>query len=1040
MLDAIFDATPDALRGWFSLGLPVSRAAEDALGLATLRRFDGARQPALWRLAEQARAGGVDGLTAAEVLSAALLHTVMRYLLTAHVGGADGLSAIVEAARGAEGEAVDAAIDAFVELFPPHAGEADRGRAIAELWLLSLATGNPAMARLSALFDDSDLRARAPLGAVMAAVDGALADAAGPAGRPLVETLRAPMKAAPGDLTAQLDFVLSAWAELLPGEVRGALVRARDVVREETRPRFAGPGPAEPIDFSTAEDEVEAFTPDRDWMSDVVLVAKLTHVWLDQLSKTHGEPITRIDQIPDAELDRLAAWGVNTLWLIGLWERSVASRTIKQRMGNPEALSSAYALYDYVIAEDLGGEAAYEALRTRVRARGMRLAADMVPNHVGVDGRWVVEHPERFLQLDAPPYPNYTFDGPDLCPDPRVGVYLEDGYWDRSDAAVVFKRVEHATGAESYIYHGNDGTQMPWNDTAQIDYLDPAAREAVIEAIIGVAKRFSVIRFDAAMTLARRHIRRLWHPAPGDGGAIPSRAQHGAKPAAFDEAMPHEFWREVVDRIQDEAPDTLLLAEAFWLMEGYFVRTLGMHRVYNSAFMHMLRDEDNAGFRRTLANTLAFSPAVLERYVNFMNNPDEETAIEQFGSGDKYFGVATLLVTLPGLPMIGHGQVEGFAEKYGMEYQRAYRDEVADVALVEAHERLIFPLIRRRWLFSEAEHFALYDFVAPDGAVVDDVFAYSNRQGEARAVVVYNNAYGSTRGRLRLSVPYNAASGGETELVTRTLIEALDIDDGLWRFRDHVSGAEHLITGEMLAEGLYAELPGYRTIVWLDWKPVEADSAWAELAKALAGAGVPDLDDARRALVVRPVVDAFAALLDVALGDEPDADALAEVEAALREAGEQHGLINADAAPLAVTDAEPVHRLVAALRLLTPQGRRDVREVARAAAGDEVAALAEVVAEGPLTVEPDGAVDGWIATVDTPAARTWLGVHQHDGVRWFRGERMEALIAAQLADAGGGVEAAEEAVRAWVEAAAYRYDRLIGGEAETEGGGESDAP
>ena len=43
-----------------------------------------------------------------------------------------------------------------------------------------------------------------------------------------------------------------------------------------------------------------------------------------------------------------------------------------------------------------------------------------------------------------------------------------------------------------------------------------------------------------------------------------------------------------------KSPDTLLLAEAFWLMEGYFVRTLGMHRVYNSAFMNMLRDEDNA--------------------------------------------------------------------------------------------------------------------------------------------------------------------------------------------------------------------------------------------------------------------------------------------------------------------------------------------------------------------------------------------------------------------------------------------------------------
>ena len=68
--------------------------------------------------------------------------------------------------------------------------------------------------------------------------------------------------------------------------------------------------------------------------------------------------------------------------------------------------------------------------------------------------------------------------------------------------------------------------------------------------------------------------------------------------ADFDAAMPTEFWRDVVDRVAVEAPDTLLLAEAFWLLEGYFVRTLGMHRVYNSAFMHMLRDEDNAGYRQ----------------------------------------------------------------------------------------------------------------------------------------------------------------------------------------------------------------------------------------------------------------------------------------------------------------------------------------------------------------------------------------------------------------------------------------------------------
>ena len=99
-----------------------------------------------------------------------------------------------------------------------------------------------------------------------------------------------------------------------------------------------------------------------------------------------------------------------------------------------------------------------------------------------------------------------------------------------------------------------------------------------------MARRFPIIRFDAAMTLAKKHFQRLWFPEPGTGGAIPSRAEFGLSKDDFDRIMTNEFWRDVVDRLAVDAPDTLLLAEAFWLMESYFVRTLGMHRVYNSSY------------------------------------------------------------------------------------------------------------------------------------------------------------------------------------------------------------------------------------------------------------------------------------------------------------------------------------------------------------------------------------------------------------------------------------------------------------------------
>jgi hypothetical protein len=60
--------------------------------------------------------------------------------------------------------------------------------------------------------------------------------------------------------------------------------------------------------------------------------------------------------------------------------------------------------------------------------------------------------------------------------------------------------------------------------------------------------------------------------------------------------------------------------------------------------------------------------------------------------------------------MFGHGQVEGFSEKYGMEFRRAHWDEIPDPYLIERHEREIFPLLHRRSEFANVDNFLLYDF------------------------------------------------------------------------------------------------------------------------------------------------------------------------------------------------------------------------------------------------------------------------------------------------------------------------------------------
>ena len=792
----------------------------------------------------------------------------------------------------------------FVEQFPPRevylndvspreylAGFAN-GRphleiAIEEAMMLYFSNINPANRKLREFFDKSYLSDPAAYQTFIDSLELFFLKEPpfGPQQHDLFALLKAPMEAAPDDLNAQLEFILEQWKDILPETITLKVLHGQDLMKEDVSLEGGTGGPPPTIApqyKNTPEDaqgftlgksgfkyvletgkdyeEYEHFTEDTHWMPRVVMLAKNTYVWLDQLSKKYHREIRRLDQVPDEELDQLAKWHINGLWLIGVWERSSASKRIKHIMGNTDAVSSAYSLYDYEIAADLGGEAAFEQLNQRARARGIRLAGDMVPNHTGIYSRWVTEHPDYFIQAAHPPFPGYRFTGENLSPDPGIQIRLEDGYYSKQDAAVVFQRLDNHSGQVRYIYHGNDGTMMPWNDTAQLDFLKKEVREAVIQKIFDVARRFSIIRFDAAMTLAKKHFARLWYPRPGTGGDIASRADYALPQSTFDELFPVEFWREVVDRMNREMPETLLLAEAFWFMEGYFVRTLGMHRVYNSAFMHMLKNEENAKYRDLITNTLEFEPEILKRYVNFMSNPDEETAIRQFGSGDKYFGICMLMTTLPGLPMFGHGQIEGYTEKYGMEYQRAYYNESPNQWLVEKHEREIFPLTARRYIFSEVEHFNFFDFLDDGGHLNENVMAYTNRHAGERALVFFNNKYEAASGRIFHSAPKLEKSSGIPRSFTLGEALALNPADKMYYiFREHISGMEFLRSGkEIHDQGLHWKLNGFEYRIFMDFREAhDTDGALEALHRHLQGQGVASMEQALAEMQLKPVHAAF---------------------------------------------------------------------------------------------------------------------------------------------------------------------------------------
>ena len=107
-----------------------------------------------------------------------------------------------------------------------------------------------------------------------------------------------------------------------------------------------------------------------------------TRTWLTQLSQGLGRPPT-LDDIPDAELDRLAEKGFDWVWFLSVWQTGLAAQRVSRQ--NPEwrkefkdtlpdlteqdIPGSGFAITGYTVHQALGGNAALTRLRASQEAR-----------------------------------------------------------------------------------------------------------------------------------------------------------------------------------------------------------------------------------------------------------------------------------------------------------------------------------------------------------------------------------------------------------------------------------------------------------------------------------------------------------------------------------------------------------------------------------------------------------------------------------------------------------------------------------------------
>ena len=148
------------------------------------------------------------------------------------------------------------------------------------------------------------------------------------------------------------------------------------------------------------------------WPGQPVIYEINTAVWLDELSRAAGWPVT-LAGVAAAAWDAAVPGGVDAVWLMGVWGRSPAGLALANAnaelqasfaealpdLRHADVIGSPYCVRRYVVDAGFGGPDALAVARAALAARGVRLILDYVPNHVAPDHPWVASRPELFVDL-----------------------------------------------------------------------------------------------------------------------------------------------------------------------------------------------------------------------------------------------------------------------------------------------------------------------------------------------------------------------------------------------------------------------------------------------------------------------------------------------------------------------------------------------------------------------------------------------------------------------------------------------------------------
>jgi len=432
-----------------------------------------------------------------------------------------------------------------------------------------------------------------------------------------------------------------------------------------------------------------------------------TRVQLTELSRSLARPAT-LDDIPDAELDRLATLGFDWVWFLSVWQTGAAAQAISRAnsdwrrdfaatlpdLQDADIAGSGFAIQDYTVHRDLGGAAALARLRKRLQKRGMKLMLDFVPNHMAPDHPWGAEHPEYFVHGSEA----------DLARAPQNHRRAQT-----KDGPVIF-----AYGRDPYF----DG----WPDTLQLNYGNPDLQQAMIGELERIGGQCDGVRCDMAMLVLPDVFERTW----------------GIKADLF--------WPKATESVRRKYPKFQFMAEVYWDRE-WTMQQQGFDYTYDKCLYDRLRD----GHARPVREHLHAGMDYQNKLARFIENHDEPRAAATFAP-EVHEAAAVITFLSPGLRFFHQGQFEGRRKRISPHLVRG-PEEPVDQRIKQFYDRLLSVL--RHPAVRNGEWQLLECAPAWDGNWTWDCFvAFAWRGANAERLLVVVN-YAPNQSQCHVRIPFS---------------------------------------------------------------------------------------------------------------------------------------------------------------------------------------------------------------------------------------------------------------------------------------------